>query len=227
MARAPSIVTISGRTAVMPIDPVSAGTWIGGNDAGLVLVLQDVTPGRGPVVPPADVVSRGTIIPSLLGRSSPGEVVGDLCRRSWGRYQPFQLIVLGGRSCLAFRWDGAEAVAGESSPISHPLMFTTSGLGDDVVAEPRRRLFEAMFEGQGDWELRQDEFHRHHWPECPHLSICMRRPDAHTVSLTVVTLAEDTLTMAYYPDAPDQNPQPVVAELPLAARTPDRSGALP
>ena len=43
----PQVRQFGGRTALMPVDPVSDGTWLAVNDAGLVLALHNVNPPGG------------------------------------------------------------------------------------------------------------------------------------------------------------------------------------
>jgi hypothetical protein len=61
----------------------------------------------------------------------------------------------------------------------------------------------------------QDLFHRHSWPGATQLSVCMRRPDACTVSHTVVELGRETAVMTYLPHAPDEPGPAVALSLPL------------
>src|SRR5439155_17977933 len=85
-----------------------------------------------------------------------------------------------------------------------PLLFTSSGLGDGLVDPPRRVLFEEWFVPGANWREIQDAYHRHSWPDRSHLSVCMRRPEARTVSCTIVDLDHTRVAMTYLPDAPDQ-----------------------
>jgi hypothetical protein len=50
----------------------------------------------------------------------------------------------------------------------------------------------------------QDAFHRHRWPDQAHLSVCMSRSDARTVSYTTVEITSGHIAMRYHADAPDQ-----------------------
>jgi len=92
-----------------------------------------------------------------------------------------------------------------------PHFFTSSGLGDSVVDGPRRELFGEMFPLDGDWEAAQRAFHRHSWADRPNLSVCMRRPDAATVSCTTVEVCAEHVSLAYTPGPPDRcDPMPAV-----------------
>ncbi len=95
-------------------------------------------------------------------------------------------------------------------------MNTSSGLGDHVVEPPRRALFTRMFAGAApdDFAAIQDAFHRHRWPDRPHLSVDMDRADAETVSLTVIELDDVSVTMRYVDGHPSADRPEIVRTLP-------------
>src|SRR5215510_2217521 len=71
-AYAPFIATAGRMKALMPHDPKGRGTWIAANTAGLVFALLNRNGGaRQPI-------SRGVVIPALLGSASPDEAVTTL-----------------------------------------------------------------------------------------------------------------------------------------------------
>jgi hypothetical protein len=72
------------------------------------------------------------------------------------------------------------------------------------VEPPRRVLFEEMMQTQGISADTQDRFHRHSWLNRAHLSVCMRRPDARTVSHTIIELGLETIDFDYHAAAPDE-----------------------
>ena len=100
--------------------------------------------------------------------------------------------------------------------LTSPQLFTSSGLGDQAVEGPRRQLFGEFFDRPGDRLAQQEAFHRHRWPDRPHLSVCMDRQDARTVSHTVVFLSPDRITLAYHSDAPDRPAETLTLTLPIA-----------
>lgn len=200
----PQVRQFGHRLAVLPIDPVSDGTWIAASDAGLVFVLMNV---YGPASaalqktaaqPAADRISRGRIIPHLLRSSNLAEaisLVGDL---DHGRFEPFRLLVADTRELVEHIWFANEIRSAPPRQINEPLFFTSSGLGDDVVANPRRRLFVEQFAADADWIARQDAFHRNCWPDNTRASVWMTRPEAMTVSRTVVELGTTAISMRYF-----------------------------
>jgi hypothetical protein len=190
------------RTALLPIDPAGGGTWLGASDAPLVLVLLNANPAGRPTHPAPR--SRGLIIPGLLGCGGLDEVREMVAALDPREYSPFRLVAMHGREFIEFRSDSSEIAARPAERLAAPVLFTSSGLGDALVEGPRRALFETFFTPGADWVARQDAFHRHSWPDREHLSVCMRRTDARTVSHSVVEVGPRRLTFTYYADAPDQ-----------------------
>ncbi|MBX2850315.1 MAG: NRDE family protein [Phycisphaeraceae bacterium] len=185
----------------MPIDPVSGGTWVAANDAGLAITLLNYNPAE----PPTDRdLSRGGVIPQLLHASAVDEVFVLAKSIQANRMMPFRLVACDGRSLMLWRSTEPIEEAEVGSWSREPLMWTSSGLGDHVVEGPRRELFEGWFGDEPDAYLdRQDAFHRHRWPDREHLSVSMHRGDARTVSYTRVDVDPDKVTMTYHPDRPD------------------------
>jgi hypothetical protein len=113
---------------------------------------------------------------------------------------------------------GSTLLTAQHLVISRPLMFTSSGLGDALAEELRRRLFNEMCPESMCQPEQQDLFHRHSWPGASHLSVCMRRADARTVSHTVVELGRETAGMIYFPQPPDEPGPSVAMSLPLETK---------
>ncbi|MCC6908639.1 MAG: NRDE family protein [Phycisphaerales bacterium] len=204
--------------SIWPSDPVGGGTWVGVNQSGLVATLLNRNDGSPPSTHPSPR-SRGEIIPEILAQTSvsgAAEVVAALDAR---QYLPFTLVVTDGQNLLRAAAGASEVDVASQQLELQPAMFTSSGLGDALVEAPRRRLFDGWFGNQpSEWPQRQASFHRHRWPDRPHLSVCMSRADARTVSLTVVDAIAAQMRMSYWGDSPDACGDPVVVELP-------RSGA--
>jgi hypothetical protein len=127
-------------------------------------------------------------------------------------------LVLADRSqCADVYCTGGVITINAPRDIAEPILFTSSGLGDGVVDPPRRALFEEYFVKGADWRQRQDAYHRHFWPDRRHLSVCMMRPEARTVSLTVVEMGHNQVQMDYFGGAPDQPIEALNARLALRA----------
>ena len=195
----PRVVRFGRHLAILPIDPVSGGTWVAVNDAAVMFALLNVNPPqRKPI--PADARSRGLLIPSLLHCGSVRAAHDRLAVRG---YQPFRLVAVDVRAILECTWDGDGLTTRLRDIDDRPTMFTSSGLGDHFVAEPRARLFESFLDASDFSASRQDEFHSHRWEAEPHLSVCMSRRDARTVSYTTVQVAVRHVTLTYLPGGPD------------------------
>ena len=186
-----------GGQALWPSDPVGGGTWVAVNGCGLALTLLNLNLAEeGLSVVESNVLcSRGEIIPRLARACSLEEALAQLPRMST---RPFRLVVTDGRRVFCWRSvDAPSAVRIE--PVVGPMMWTSSGLGDHLVEEPRRTLFE----GWADWsETGQRAFHLHRWDDRPALSVNMHREDARSVSMTEIVLTDGQLRMVYRPDWP-------------------------
>ena len=210
-ALSPQQRDFAGVQTLMPIDPVSDGTWVGINEHGLALTLLNYNLPEPPI---GRDRSRGVVIPSLLHAQSVDEVVQSLGPIERDRMTPFRLVACDGESIMLWRsTEPAEQVAAEPWD-GTPLMYTSSGLGDHLVEGPRRALFDGWF-GQDPAQYldKQAGFHRHKWPGEEHLSVCMHREKARTVSYTLVDIGPSVMTMTYHPDRPDLDAQDSVATL--------------
>lgn len=209
----PRVITVGARRALMPIDPVSGGTWIAATEGGLIFTILNVyTAPRDPHAP-APKVSRGSIIPRLLDVDTLEDAFARTQDLQADDYAPFRLVLADRRRCADVYCTGGSCQRHAPSDIAGPILFTSSGLGDMLVDPPRRALFEEFFVPGQDLRDRQDAYHRHSWPNRRHLSVCMRRPEASTISLTVVELEADGVRMGHLADAPDRPCLPFSARM--------------
>lgn len=213
----PRIISLGKRRAVMPIDPVSGGTWIAANDAGLIVTLLNFYAAPHDRNAPAPKRSRGAIIPSVLDAASLDEAFARTGAIAADDFADFRLVLADRASVAEVLLDKRTLTRKPPAPIDGPLLFTSSGLGEAVVGPPRRALFEEFFASAEDWRVQQDAYHRHSWPDRRHLSVCMRRPDARTVSYTVVEHDGDSVRLMYHADAPDQTDGVARSEMILRA----------
>lgn len=78
------------------------------------------------------------------------------------------------------------------------MLLTSSSLCDEVVEEPRRRLFERLIGGEErSWVQGQVLFHGHQWRSRPDISIRMERAEAKTVSHTFVSVTGGGIELRY------------------------------
>jgi hypothetical protein len=211
----PRIRQFGPRRAILPVDPTSGGTWVAVNDAGLALFLLNVNSRNG-LATSAAPLSRGKIIPALLHAGTPLAAAFSALDLDPALYAPFRLVLVNRREGVEVHSDGARIRLLWRIGMTRPQLFTSSGLGDQVVEVPRRQLFGEFFDRPGDPFAQQDAFHRHRWADRPHLSVCMNRQDARTVSHTLVFLGPDGGTLSYHPDAPDRPTETLTLTLPIA-----------
>lgn len=172
---------------VMPVDPVSGGSWIGLNNHGLVACLLNATPAYAA----HDCFSRatrGTIVPSLLQLHSLEEALDAASRLEAHAHPPFRVLVHDPIRFLVISSDGSALSLSEARLHHEPLLLTSSGLGDHHAEAARRPLFHQMMTAVSDPTRPQDQFHAHRGEDQPELSVRMARADARTVSVTVVEL---------------------------------------
>jgi hypothetical protein len=191
----PSVRRIGGRAALWPLDPMSGGTWIGVNDAGITMFVLNRT-----VAPAASgrsaATSRGTLVPELLRHRRIEDVMRAAADLPLQRYEPFTLVAVSRSTAVWMTHPGGHPTF-QSAPVSQPLLFTSSSLGDDIVTPPRRQLFARLVERSATPLGGQLAFHRHTWPDRPNISVQMARRDAATVSRTLVDVTSDRIVMRY------------------------------
>jgi hypothetical protein len=144
------------------------------------------------------ILSRGSIIPQLLPCDSLREAVVQAAGLDPANYAPFRLVLADRGSWAEVRSDGQHMRHSQPAEFTKPLLFTSSGLGDDVVEGPRRRLFEEVFARRSDPTALQNLFHCHRWPDRPHLSVNMSRDDACTVSRAIVGIDAERVALTYH-----------------------------
>jgi hypothetical protein len=201
-ALAPSLQRLKRRAATFPVDPLSGGTWIGVNEAGLTMALlnRTIDPAASMRTPP--LRSRGLIVPALLGCGCLAEALEMAASLNPADFDLFRLVVVQHTSAAVVT-SGGFALSVDTMEVSRPLMLTSSSLGDAVVEGPRRRLFQelVMDDGGAGWISAQSHFHHHQWPESTHISVSMERSDALTVSRTVIDVSARGIELRYQPVA--------------------------
>jgi hypothetical protein len=214
-AKPPEQRTCGARQVLMPVDPVSNGTWIGVSDAGLAAVLMNVYIAQADavveIVPRQQpAMSRGTIIPHVLAADNLADAIARFEELAPQDFEPFRLILIDRSHWVEIVWVAEQLAIDLPKPLDAPLFFTSSGLGDEIVANPRRELFAAMLHAGADLPAAQDAFHRHVWPGREFASVWMTRAEARTQSTTWCELEASEALMRYA--ARDAGDRLVVAE---------------
>lgn len=214
--------TFGDRTGVLPIDPLSRGTWIGMNDAGLVLCLLNATirneRNDATATRTGLLRSRGEIIPSLLACESVREAIDQAARLDAHQFPPFRLIAISRTQLGSVSSDHESLCFQPVRSMRAPYMATSSSLGDECVDPIRRELFAELFKTSRDALEAQHRFHTHQWADRKHLSVTMTRPDARTVSRTIAEVGRDCVRMTYcaLSEIPTQSDTPESMMLELA-----------
>ncbi len=193
----PQLHDLGGRLAAIPLDPRGAGSWVGVNDAGIVVTLLNVSGSwrRSPEEPRR---SRGLIVREVLRSGSLSHVLETVASLDVGLFDLFRLVVARGSTVVDATSDGARRVTTRQITLDRPLIFTSSSLGDALVEAPRKQLFQRMVvERRSQWLRGQARFHRHQWPSRPEISVRMERHDALTVSRTVVEVTRARRSLFY------------------------------
>lgn len=181
---------VGGVRAIWPVDPDGGGTWIAAAQTGLTLALVNSFPEPMPGAP-ADRMSRGLVIPSLIASDGLEGVVAGLDGIAVERLAPFRLVAVDLAQSengveprmLVVDWDRQELAV--ETHLDGPICLVSSGLGDSAVSA-RLELFEEVLVGGGLSIKAQDRLHAHRWPERPEISVMMAREAARTVSVTTV-----------------------------------------
>ncbi len=204
VAEPPVLHAVGERAAIWPIDPLAEGTWVGVNDAGLLLSILNGNPHPPPRLPSrSELISRGRLIPRLLEEDAAEDAFARLERDfDLDAFAPFRLVAVDENGVHSAVWDRERSLRPQRP--SACACFVSSGLGDHLVA-PRIELFNRFFKNQqAPTPAEQDAFHAHRWPERPELSVRMSRPDARTVSRTTVEVrrrsAAPAICMIYRDD---------------------------
>jgi len=191
---------------VMPVDPVGGGSWIAMNEHGLSLCLLNYYQGIQPQQP---LISRGLLIKQLASCRNASEALATLDTVPLVHYAPFSLMLFDPAlteshgDVLAVCWNGISL-----SPITPQAPMVSSGVDLPTVTAYRHEEYQRYVEhGVTAKSLRA--FHASHVSRDKslafkrnasqsHLSACMHRGDAHTVSFTHLEVTQQLLTMNYH-----------------------------
>ena len=178
---------------LMPIDPVGKGSWISLNEQGLSLCLLNNYQGKKPA---GELISRGQLLKRLSSATTVAQVEQQFAQLDLEQFAPFTLLAfeLGNDKVREFQWDGEHADIGyATSP------HFSSAVALERAVTYRQSIYDKLaVKTAGDLLA----FHSHHHSEHSHLSVCMHREDAHTVSFTRIRAAKDNLQMSYVPGSP-------------------------
>ncbi|MDG3085942.1 NRDE family protein [Vibrio hannami] len=189
---------------LMPVDPQGGGSWIAVNEFGLAVCLLNYYQGE---VPKGELISRGQLVKNFSSHQSSESLIKEFTQIDFSKYAPFTFMVFDSAlskhngHVKALRWDGNSIIEFLAQP---PMI--SSAVDAETVHHTRSELFHT-YQAEGDTVESRLAFHHSHHPEQGHLSPCMHREDAHTVSFTLIKVSYDNVSMSYQEGAPClQNP---------------------
>lgn len=205
----PQTYDLGGRLALFPVDPQGGGTWIGVNDAGVMVALLNVH--RTTHLTDAQAKqSRGLVVRELLRCTSLAHAAAAVAGIDPRDFESFQVVIVHGARVAVATSDATGPIQCIQRRLEGPLLFTSSSLGDALVGPPRQRLFERMVvRTRHGWMDGQARFHDHQWSRRPEISIRMERADALTVSRTSVDVTNDRRQLLYEASLDSVNPDHV------------------
>jgi hypothetical protein len=196
VALPPRVIELGAGRALMPIDPASGGSWIGVNDRGLGACVLNSTQG---LQHDGTRTSRGQLVPLLLSCDSLPAAQSLLRQLDADRFPAFRIVAFTARQCVVASSDGRSIAVDESKPWPVRFMMASSGLGDHLVQQPRRELWQRTLARSADDLAAQSLFHRTHEPEHGALSPLMARVDARTLSRVTLDLTLNFAHLTYEP----------------------------
>jgi hypothetical protein len=213
----PAVWTGPGLPFLAPRDPEGGGSWIAVNAAGLAVCLLNAMdrPSR-PI--PTRPVSRGLLVVEAARLDSILAVAAWLLE-SAPRFESFRafhlLAVEPGRRpgdparVARLRFEGGEPVLESKTGAA---LFVSSGYDPAGAERERESCWSRFLAASGP--PGRDPLARwlaSHDPEPGPSSVCMHRPEARTVSRTIVSVAADRVEMDYLEGSPCSPSSPEIS----------------
>ncbi|AAZ24367.1 NRDE family protein [Colwellia psychrerythraea] len=201
LAIAPKPLSINNTSTLMPIDPDGNGTWISTNEFGLSLCLLNYYQG---IKPQGALISRGLLVKTLSAKKTLQEAHQALSQSTLNDYASFSLLAFGFDASGQFvqqtwQWNGEQLTKIElNSP------FTSSSVEFEHVSTSRLALANRMpMRSVADLAI----YHQSHQPDKSHLSACMHRTDAKSVSFSHIHVSQQQ-SFFHYKNASPCSSQP-------------------
>lgn len=187
----PRLHNLDKRQAIFPVDPEGGGTWVGANDLGTAVSLLNHYPEYVPY--PTRKQSRGDLVVRLLAADNATQELIALADEDLTAYGSCKLVTVNTVGMLrTLTWDGQHA------KLEHhdlPQLWASSSTHHSAANTYRRRLFQQQ---QPDTFTRLRAFHSDQSHTESALNVLMYSPEARTVSVTAVHLAEH-ITLHHLP----------------------------
>jgi hypothetical protein len=198
-AQPPATHTRHGVQFLAPLDPQAGGTWLSVNERGVAVAILNWYDAERAAPAAANHRSRGLLVMDLAGSlDRAGSLLARLFGQDLSLYRPFILVGLDadGHGALC-RWDGLQLAAGALNSGDCPL--TTSSFDTAAVIAARRTRYTAITGDAGATPQTLTAFHHSRDPRGGPYSVTMTRPDAMTVSTSLVLLGPRDVRYIYQP----------------------------
>ncbi len=214
-AEPPRIFAGAARRWLAPLDPDGGGTWLGANDAGLVVALLNGY--RGSDDSDKHWRSRGLLVVELLQLDGSEAVLDRLRATDLGMVRSFQLWIWSGGAAHLVHWDGGSLAHEQATRCATPL--TSSSRDPQGATRERAALLERLRAKHGETAEAERLFHASHEPARGPTSPCMHRDDACTRSHALLRVDPARIEFQYHAASPCQVVAPVIAHLDRAPTT--------
>ncbi|HEY0946606.1 MAG TPA: NRDE family protein [Opitutaceae bacterium] len=180
-----------------PRDGEHGGTWLTVNEHGLTIALLNDYAARWRA--PEPHASRGALVLAAATADSL-EAVGDLVAAGdlahTGAFHLFAIDATA--SPLLAHWNGVRLHVVRGAAV--PGFLSSSSFRTAEVIAYRQARYGSLAQAAARPPLTEVlAFHRRHDPSAGAYSVCMRRPDAATRSISHVQLREDHIELTYQP----------------------------
>lgn len=199
-SRPPAVHPGGATRFLAPKDGDAGGTWIAVNELGLSLCLLNDYSATARLAE-RDFTSRGHLVTELIQAGDLDQLAAAWSAIDPSRYRPFKLLALApAADAHLLGWNG-EVPSHTTSLVTAPLCSSSF---DEAGATRARSDLYPELATRDPTDLRRSHlrFHQSHRPQRGPYSVCMHRPDAVTVSFTVVEVDPDEVSMAYAHGAP-------------------------
>jgi Transport and Golgi organisation 2 len=195
-ALSPALFTVGATQAIYPRE-AGGGTWIGCNSCGNLFALLNWYSAETSALGPK-VRTRGELIPNLVYERDSRSTANRLAAINLAGMHAFRLVgaFCDEKALSEWRWDGKHLDRLRFAwGLTH---WFSSSLSDSTAAQLRGRAC-AIARSGGKTPSRGwlRKLHSSHTPEPGPYSICMHRPDAVTVSYTLVERTPRGIFMDY------------------------------
>lgn len=197
----PRTVHLDSTTALMPLDADAGGAWIACTSHGLVLALLNRTNPADTLPPAGQTTSRGLLIPSLLTSPTLAAALAALIHRFTSTplpaFRPFTLWLSDGLAHAVARYNGRTLTCRLRPDPPRRFILSSSSTGDHRVRAARAVAFRVALAAGPSPARAQRAFHDTFAPPPDPIGPLVHRPDARTLSQTLILRHPDHFTLLH------------------------------